>query len=208
MILNAKNVVWFKAQPVANPSQPVAICKAATLEPMPIDRLLHWAYAIQLVDRARGGFEPGGASIDSCQRLVQRSELGVSVDGSAGANKVHPDADMIHEAVMTLKDKAEIGLLVHYARCGTTPDWLPNAKIAYRPVKNARGKPKKLYDHNRHPIACLVDVTASMERIAYARKVYSIWWNAMARLVQTVDTASLQRYQPLAPSCPPRPWRG
>lgn len=182
----------------------------ADLKPMPIEQLLYWTYAKQLADKARifndRDAGPCGAG-DSCYQLLRRDELGTRVDGGAGRLKVHHDAEAIDDALVEVAGRDLLPMVIHYARSGTQPDWMPGARPKFRAVLNARRKPKKIYDKNRKAIGCLVNVESSIEIIAARRRTYGEWLAVITHLaIYLQENKSLKSHWPLLPTLSHKPW--
>jgi hypothetical protein len=110
--------------------------KPSPVRHLSLEELLVWTYRDQATDRmshrslegleaAADGEERRGRSADGCAQMVAVGALGVRVDefgGCWGASaEVHPDADLVHEAVLSL-GLVDARLLIDHARRGDRPE--------------------------------------------------------------------------------------
>ncbi|QCO14007.1 hypothetical protein D3869_01480 [Azospirillum brasilense] len=81
------------------------------------------------VEAAAEGLEPAAWSTDGVSSLMRRGALGCRVDGGSAvrgvAPRIHPDAEAVMVGVNTIGDRRRRSLILHYARAGFRPDWLP-----------------------------------------------------------------------------------
>jgi hypothetical protein len=125
-------------------------------EPIDVEALLVWAYRDQCVDRASGQDWGLGRPVDSivrCERL-----MGASL---AAGHDCHPDAEMVHAAVLRLS-KAQIGLVISHAKCGDRPGWGEGMRLVMAAKVTQRGNPVRLYDANRNLIGHEVRAAVEM----------------------------------------------
>lgn len=178
---------------------------------MDIEALLYWAYHDQLVDlivkgagmaaRARGYGE-------ACSFIHDYVDA-----GAIAAQEVHPDAEAVHGAVRALwpKDRKiareAYGLVVHHARTGGRPDWMPGARPRLRWVDQGNGKPTVIRDRNGRPVYCPLEYLLTEENIAFARSRYAVWWYSLETLAGALARPGVLRdHRPTGFKAPFEPW--
>ena len=183
---------------------------------MDIERLLHWAYQNQAVDRvlANESAQAKPSSVRSSSAIVERyGLLGTSIDcaGSSAyaSNHLHPDAERIHETIMTLPAR-DRDLIIAHAKSGLRPD--PMLDAIPRPVMVTRGNRKKpmmiYYDQEwRRPAYCLLRYTPDPDQIIMARKNFLCWWDLLDNLSKALWMRGLVEYIALAPAFHREPWK-
>lgn len=188
---------------------------------MPADRraaidiqdLLVWTYQDQAADvvsrTGAAGLYPAGCR-SNLLAIRRNGRLGTRIDcaGSAarGGADMHPDAEAVHDAVRTLKPPW-IGLVIDCAKTGSVPDWMPGAVPKPVPVPRGDGKPRMEYHDpgtRRKPAYCLLRYDPEPEHLAFVRRVYVEWWDAMAALVAKLP--DLEDHAVSGPSVPREPW--
>lgn len=173
---------------------------------MTVERLLIWTYQDQQADFivGRGGAYMRVVGIDSARRAGDRMALGCEVQGGGYARlTVHPDAEAIHDAVKRLPGPMT-GMVIKHAKAGTRPDWMPGATPRVMPIRRENGKVLVERDHNRNASWCPFRVDPLPQHIAFRRGVYAAWWDALARLVETVPPLDDHKMLPLGE--PREPW--
>lgn len=103
------------------------------------------------VEAAAEGLEPAAWSTDGVSSLMRRGTLGCRVDGGpvvrGVAPRIHPDAEAVVVAVNTIGDSRRRSLILHHARAGYRPDWLPwQQRLVPVPAESGAGR------GNRHRI--------------------------------------------------------
>lgn len=83
--------------------------------------------------------------------------LGTKVDSSSYSNDgkwVNADAEVIAQQLATMGQDsgtaAAVGLVVHYGRVGTRPDWGASGSGHWEPVRGGKGKVARRYRDPRH----------------------------------------------------------
>lgn len=97
------------------------------------------------VEAAAEGLEPAAWSTDGVSSLMRRGTLGCKVDGGSAvrgvAPRIHPDAEAVVCAVNTIGDRRRRSLILHYARAGYRPDWLPwQQRLVPLPAESGAGR--------------------------------------------------------------------
>lgn len=135
----------------------VATCPTADLrQPMDVEALAIWAIRDQKADRTGGAlfdveaacdrpdWEPRGSSRDGVAEMLRRRETGgCRVDGGGPMRgvqpRVHPDAEAIVDAILSIRDRRQRGLVFEYAQLGDRPDWSNGAQaLVPVPVPESR----------------------------------------------------------------------
>lgn len=187
--------------------------------------LLVWTYQAQkadlVIDRGIGlhelerradGLEVYGVSACGCVAVSRAADLGASIRGSMQCAQLHPDAELVHETLMALKKSRwlspyQVGLVIYHARTASTPDCMPCAQPRIVPKRNGRGQLMMVYDDNRHPVACRIQVEVSVEEIEWVRDTYRIWHKAISFLEQElVRKNALTSYQLSLGEVDAEPW--
>ena len=168
-----------------------------------VQAALEWAFRVEqaqleLPPRKDGAEEGFGFGLEYV--LLQRAALGCKVDG--GQHKMgsytHADAEVIAATVAGMpKSLGGIRMAIYVAelaRAGLTPDWLPGVVPRCVPVETqqnqygeraativvgtervkTRGKWRTV-----ELLACPVTWRPHPEQIAYARRGYDEWWQAL-----------------------------
>lgn len=175
-----------------------------------VEHALGWTYGRQMADRVcdRGleGLEahiagvprparsPTGALVE---RLASWAALGCAVDSfGGGGGRLHPDAEEVHLFVSSL-DRRVQRLLIHHARLGTVPDYMPGPAVWFEPDwrgeaefddaarYGADGLPKpgayhKVLSERRQVVGCCVRRCGPGEEVqARARFEYHLWYSGL-----------------------------
>lgn len=180
-----------------------------------------WTYQRQKAHLGAGSVGAAGyGSISPTGAVLERLRLGVSVDGggrafggSSGAGSVcDGDALAVHGFVARMGRHART--VIDAAASGGAPDWnpaYPPARTA--PVLNGKGKPKMIYDANRNPIACKLELSGfspqrAREWVETHRERYTAWWVALSVLHDVmVELQPLRRWRVVGVGAQPEPWR-
>jgi len=176
-------------------------------------QLVCWTYDVQKADqsfddirRARHGFGRHSQTSKICQIL----QLGCKVDGGGGSYHCHPDADLVHSAVLA---SAEADLVIETAALGRSPDWFCQYEpCRVEPVVRGNGKIKMVYRGRRHqPFACLVnivgDTQAEIDRADLMfRERYKRWVEALEYVYDVVSGKKLSSWKLHGLGVVARPW--
>ncbi len=184
------------------------------VEAWDIEKLLIWTYQNQAADAVlnrQGSGLPSAAPAGSAAAMVRYAELGCRVDGTgAGAafmaavgTDMHPDAEVVHEAVKMLGSALAIGLVISYAKAGSRPDCMADAVVRALPVYRGNGKPTIEYENNRASY-CLVIYDPDPAHLEFVRATWVAWWDALALLVKRLDGQIGRKV--LMPPFPRQPW--
>lgn len=194
---------------------------AENRETRDIEWLLHWAFVTQAVESAisrnRGRLQ--GPGMSGTAMLANLMSLGVRVDGTgAGAawvadNAINPDAMAIYEAVQELAtvDQMTAGMVVHYAKTLTEPDWWPEVSYSWQPVHSpVTGRVEVGYTDpaNRNGKFCPITLYPDPDQVEYDRKCYQQWVDGLNFLAEEVSrrlseftvTRANRAFQPWNPS--------
>jgi len=160
--------------------------------------------------------------------LLQRAALGCKVDG--GQHKLgsytHPDAEVIAATIAGMPDSlGGIRMAIYVAelaRAGMTPDWLPGVVPRCVPVETKQnqhgerattivvGIERVLHRRRWRSIevlACPVTWRPHPEQIAYARRGYDEWWQALDWVRDGLLAGGMLREVKLTSAMPKvRPW--
>jgi len=160
--------------------------------------------------------------------LLQRAALGCKVDG--GQHKLgsytHPDAEVIAATIAGMPDSlGGIRMAIYVAelaRAGMTPDWLPGVVPRCVPVETKQnqhgerattivvGIERVLHRRRWRSIevlACPVTWRPHPEQIAYARRGYDDWWQALDWVRDGLLAGGMLREVKLTSAMPKvRPW--
>lgn len=198
-------------------------------QPIPMDRLLVWTYRDQRADVviARGvglhgleaaadGVEIHGSSSCGCAAVARIAELGVRVDRLGhDRGDLHPDAELVHRAVMELGGKVAglpvAHLVIRCASRGEVPDAMVGEVPQARPyIHEANGTVKVTWlDKGRDYGFCPIAWSPSWAEIDAAREEYRVWWSAVRALAFALaGDGRLTRWHPLLPEARAEPWIG
>lgn len=180
--------------------------------------LLEWAYRVQLVLEAA----------DQGMTQAERWERGLSgpacalgagprVDGGAqgGVARCHGDAEAVHAAVWAKTQGVARALVLHHARTGGRPDWVPGAEVRRVVVCRPNGRPERLYDANRNFVGVkmreavfqgVVDTGLCPEGLRLARDAWALWAGAVHRLA--LHDWRLSEHRVVGAGADLRPWDG
>ncbi|BBK44137.1 hypothetical protein STVA_41570 [Allostella vacuolata] len=167
-----------------------------------IEDIVAWTYQQQQAHRSASGLgrERGwlrAGALDYSRPMVQ--------GGGAGAFDLHPDAELVHDAI------GRLGLahLAEHGRGGTRPDCKLRARTRYEPELDGRGYPTVVreWDRHRNPVApwCPIVYRDPVEVIVAARTAYLAWWHDLVALRRVV-APRLVRWHATGPAAPRRPW--
>lgn len=170
-------------------------------QPVEIEALLIWTYRHQradtVIDRGMGLFDQEGAldgrvhyatSTDGVATMQRIGLLGTRVDGGgASASHLHPDAEIVHEAVMAL-DRPVAMMVIRYAKSASRPE--PSPPPRPYPVRNARGKIVREYaewDKSKHYGWTPIDWTAQAVTAAAAAAEMTLWRKTLTVLAMALS---------------------
>lgn len=185
--------------------------------PIDIEDLLIWTYQTQRADRVIRADEeamPSGPSDRlSASALRELALAGVALSAAQGVyvpRSLHPDAEVVHEAVGMLPSKMRYMIVVS-ARTGERPDWTAGPvrmEPHWRELGSGELKPVVLYDRNRRPIMCPVEPRPTADEYRMARENWSCWHAGLVRLVGLLAEwpDCLRDFQPTGPAAPACPW--
>ena len=187
-----------------------------------IEELLRWTWQDQRADDeyAKGGGGPR-AGLDSVLVVARRGELGTHVDGGGrlDVGELHPDAEAVYEAVMSLPGRVAL-LLRRHALAGTRPETYPGARVVLVPEEDEDGHPVIVADRRRRPYLCRLrqavvwgrrgELGMTVRDLVEARADYSTWWGGLVDLAHhftdgPAGGALVRRVEPL-PAAPAAPW--
>lgn len=192
---------------------------------MDIEQLATWAYAVQKAgpggsnlyeaEALADGIVHYGHSADGvwvCQHLA---ELGAFVDGRAGPWALHPDAEVIDQAVRALDPIASSLVMVH-GTTQTRPVWGEGLRPRVEPVWKsgprydpATGLPAarsfEVMRRGQNAVACLVRHRDPPEYLEALRTRYATWHGALEALVGIL-AGRLEQWEPTGPAAPAEPW--
>lgn len=188
----------------------VAQARPAT-QAVAIEHLLVWTYRRQRAHTGMIGADElqqlaraeriteDGRSIDGCAAIAERAALGVDkVDGGGyRLNRVHPDAETVHERVERLSG-AKRGLVIRHALADTTPPWSAH-RSRLVPVINGKGKPKVVRTKHDQPWYCPVTWDVAPESVMAANADYALWHEALVDLAHTLAEPGLLVAHTVAP---------
>jgi len=188
---------------------------------MDIEQLLIWTYQDQAADavvgRAAGTSIPMIGGTSNSAMIASHMALGCRVDVPGGGARwaagiacdIHPDAEALHDAVKELPSQW-IGMVIRHAKAGTRPDWLPGAvpKVVQWRYDRDHKKRRFEFDGKRHKFYCYFHYDPMPEYIAYMRRVYVEWWQALWVLYahHARGELPLAKHKILRPVAPRRPW--
>ena len=186
-----------------------------------IENLLIWAYQKQRVhaldgggvglhelERLASGIEWAGSSADGIATIERIAALGCRVDGGGYSHgEVHPDAEIVHAAVVKLGDDLDTGLVIMCAVAARRPEWFEGKRAELVVDVDAKGRPIPLRDRHDNiiPGKFRQRWTVRPEVIEGARLLYSRWWDALDVLAKSLPGA-LREHVATGPAAPSRPW--
>lgn len=187
-----------------------------------VEHLLHWAYAVQRVDAmldrgmaeqeaALSNAELFGSSGDGVAIIERIGLLGCRVQGSGVHQpaKVHPDAEAIHEAVLSL-DRPIALLVMRHARDRSRPDWGRGLRPRFRIPAGRKGNPLVIYDPadiGRHYGYCPIEWIVDVREIETRRGVYAAWRAALREIgIEMIRRGRLIEFMPSGPVASLQPW--
>lgn len=168
-----------------------------------IEELLIWTYRDQRAHvAARTAPDRPGWGPSLLARAIERARLGCAIDGGGYAPAAsHPDADLVHLAVLRLCDTPEeLGLVVQHACGGTRPD--DGGGIELRATLDYVE-----YDRSRHAKVCWLRWQGTDSELAFARQVWLLWWEAVDLVgAHLRRNAGLRAHRVTGFACPREPW--
>lgn len=165
-----------------------------------IEAMLVWAYQVEKVNEAaqvgimlwEGEARANGDVVqaisgDGCYQIMRNHATGGRIDGGgAYAAKVHPDAEALHEIIMSgALTPRERQTLIAYGKTGIVPDWMPGAAPLARLVRRGNGKPVLVHE-GKKVIGCEVEIVTTQAEIDSARVAYRAWHESLIRLVEVI----------------------
>lgn len=184
-----------------------------------VERLAHWAYADQLVERfasvglhaieaQAAGFAPHGRSACGVARLIEIGNLGCEIDGGGTVrDAVHPAAYAVERCVRTLgKDAA--ATVKHHARSGRRPtQWQPPERLVRPAFYAADGKSAQVeyQGPGRAGAFCSIIIVWDTVRADWGREQYRLWWDGLAELAWQLSLLNLG-FTVDAPAIAREPW--
>lgn len=191
-------------------------------KPVDVEALLAWAYRDQCVDRAAGHGWGLAQPLDSIARLER-----VHGASLAAGHDCHPDAEIVHAAVLRLPH-SQIGLVISHAKVGDRPSWGEGMRLVVAARVTQRGNPVRLYDASRNLIGHEVRAAAEMpggalfyapadapplawygRLIAGERLGWRLWHAGLVSVAAHLAAAGLLRdYAVGGPAAPATPWEG
>jgi hypothetical protein len=195
----------------------------AARQPIDLERLLHWTYAMQkahlVADQGRGLLEleahldgvaaQGGSSALAVARVLS---LGTIVDTSApDPGRLHPDAEAVHRQVQQLPGASHglplSRLLLQHGRDRDRPDCMAGVVSRPQAVLTVRGRVQTEWtDAGRRCGYCPIVYEPSATRIRQAREEYAAWHAGLVRLAALLRPVRLAAWLPLPPRAPAQPW--
>jgi hypothetical protein len=134
--------------------QKIKAPESSNKKPIGVENLLQWAFGAEQAQLDPDMAEPEYArpGVDMIHVLIQRSILGVKVDGSGpglfGGRQVAWDADAVAAVVAGALPRRpgggvgrEAEMVAAYARAGTRPTWMPGAIPKVKPLEIATHGP-------------------------------------------------------------------
>jgi hypothetical protein len=205
-----------------------ARAQALQCQPIDIEALLVWAYREQKADVviSRGvglhglEAEADGVAIYAvsncgCASVARIAELGVRVDRAGrDAGALHPDAEIVHRAVMRLTDRVQglprWRLVIQNAARGERPDAMVREVPRPVPILQRDGRPVVHWtDKGKRYGSCPIEYAPSAALILAAQAEYAAWHSALLLLALALQSeGGLSRWYPLRPEAPATPWLG
>jgi hypothetical protein len=188
-----------------------------------VRQALEWAF---MAEQASMDFDElrGPDGCDTIWKLMQRGLLGCEIDGG-GISARHDDAEVIASLVarlpVALGGRGMAIRIASLARCGSVPDWMPDARQRCVPMDTrmtrhgpfARtevvGSVETIFRGRRikhDVVACPVTYRPSAAQISAARREYLDWWGAMLDLRHTLALAGLRTIEITNVMPPMQPW--
>lgn len=119
-----------------------------TRQDISIERLLWFAYRDPVAVHAGGLTIEERAMFrgpDSVVKVARAARLGTLAPTAAATVTLHPDAELVVEAVGRIKSRDVRQLVVHHATVNSRPDWMEGLETYFAPVLRASGKPVLIY---------------------------------------------------------------
>lgn len=192
-----------------------------------VQQILEWAFRVErarLWDaEPRGLDEPAGYGLEYV--LIERARLGCRVDGG-GQSWPHEDAEtvaaLVEQVPETYGGRRMAAAIAEHARCGSTPDWMPGARVRCVPVAwakpNQHGATAKTelvevitHKHRGRTVrrevwACPVTYTPTAQQLAAARRHYLLWRMALTDLRHRLGYVTLRDHVLTDVLPPAEPW--
>lgn len=180
--------------------------------------LLRWAYQTQRVDEVVRRSAPAGVGAgyrSNAARAFETGCLGVITDGGRmgwgadGADYLPEDAERVHDAVRSLRPGRMVGIVIEYAKQGVAPDWMEGVVPMPVAILRANGRPEMEYHDaakTRPAYCCLRYEPVDPDHLAFVRRLYVEWWDAVSALVPMLR--GLERYSVKPPAMLRNPWMG
>lgn len=201
---------------------------ALQCQPIDIEALLVWAYRDQKADvvisrgvglhgleAAADGVASYASSACGCAAVARIAELGVRVDQAGrDAGALHPDAEVVHRAVMRLTDRVNglprWRLVVQNAARGERPDAMVGEVPRPIPLLQRDGRPMVNWtDKGKRYGSCPVEYAPSAAMILAAQAEYAAWHAGLRLLALALQhEGGLTRWYPLQPEASAAPWLG
>lgn len=189
-----------------------------------VEAFLIWTYQAQRADAMTAASSALSAerklawsrmSGDGVAACARNAALGGPIFGGGVSLALHPDAELCHVEVGELPEPAR-GLVRHYGRTGSAPEWFPGAEVERLPVLRANGKPLRLYDSAGHLVGIKTAefiswggrrVAGSMASLLAARAAYAAWHGGLVELVRRLSGGRLTAHRLGGPASPASPWQ-
>lgn len=184
-----------------------------------VERLVHWAFAEQMVERfasvglfameaVAAGFEPHGLSGCGVGRMMEIGNLGCAIDVSGPVrDAVHPAAYAVERALGAIPGKGAAAVR-HHARLGTRPtQWVPPERFV-RPAHYAadgRSAQVEYEGPGRKGAFCSIIIVWDATRQAFGRETYLRWWDGLEALAWECSKLALG-FTVSGPAAPRTPW--
>ncbi len=180
--------------------------------------LLDWAYRVQCVLEAS---DLGMTQAERFERGLAGPACplgaGPRVDGGAqgGAARCHGDAEAVHAAVWSKTSGLARSLVLHHARTGGQPDWVPGAEVRRVVVRKANGRPEMVRDAHGNALGVKMrdavfvgadDTGLCPDGLALARDSWVVWAAAVQRLA--LHDWRLSEHRVVGAGVALRPWEG
>lgn len=210
-----------------------------------VEALVRWTYEVQCADVIIGsgvGLFPGeayadgvwgvfGGGGDSYERVKRVAVLGCRVDGGGfRRGDLHPDAELVHDAVMALVVYARSAALnvLQFGIAGCRPDWREHAATRWESCETRRRRKGDLgpvYKHDpdrvpvyeyakgakggHRPLYCPIRLIDHPLSIEYSRRVYASWHGGLVALkvVFAANQERLSAHTVTGPGVPAAPWK-
>lgn len=186
-----------------------------------IENLLIWAYQRQRVhaldgggvglhevERLASGIEWGATSADGVATIQRIAALGCRVDGGGYSHgEVHGDAEIVHRAVIGLKDDLDIGLVIMCATAARRPECYEGKQAELVPDRDAKGRAISLRDAHGNALVGQYRMRWNIrpEVLDSARLLYLRWWDALDVLAKGL-AGGMREHVATGPAASREPW--